>query len=29
VRVYAEAETQGEADKLADEVRKVVEELTK
>ncbi|CAF3635603.1 unnamed protein product [Adineta steineri] len=29
VRVYAEATTQVEADKLADEVRKVVEELTK
>ena len=29
VRVYAEASTQVEADQLADEVRKVVEELTK
>lgn len=29
VRVYAEASTQTEADKLADEVRKIVEELTK
>jgi phosphomannomutase len=29
VRVYAEAATQVEADTLADEVRKVVEELTK
>lgn len=29
VRVYAEASTQEQADKLADEVRKVVEELTK
>ncbi len=29
VRVYAEAATQVDADQLADEVRKVVEELTK
>ncbi len=28
VRIYAEAATQVEADKLADEIRKVVEELT-
>lgn len=29
VRVYAEAATQTQADDLADQVRKVVEELTK
>lgn len=29
VRVYAEATTQADADKLADDVRKVVEELAK
>jgi phosphoacetylglucosamine mutase len=29
VRVYAEAETQVDADKLADEVGTIVEELTK
>jgi hypothetical protein len=29
VRVYAEAATQVDADKLADEIRKIVEELTK
>ena len=29
VRVYAEATTQADADKLADDVRLVVEELTK